>query len=82
MITFLKAQTEKVFVELTTEAFPLFTGDKVLKTTPFTVDTADGIQGISSKQTEGNGKTYNLMGQEVRQAHGIIIRNNKKILVK
>ena len=33
VITFLKAQTDKVFVELTTEAFPLFTGDKVLKTT-------------------------------------------------
>lgn len=82
VITFLKAQTEKVFVELTTEAFPLFTGDKVLKTTPFSVDTADGIQGISSKQTEGNSKTYNLMGQEVHLAHGIIIRNNKKILVK
>ena len=55
---------------------------KAAGTAKITVTTADGIQGISSKQTEGNGKTYNLMGQEVRQAHGIIIRNNKKILVK
>ena len=81
-ITFLTPQADKVHVELTTEAFPLFTAGNVLKTTEFSVSVTSDISEISESKTSATGTDYNLLGQKVTKAKGIIIRNGRKVIMK
>ena len=81
-ITFLTPQADKVYVELTTEAFPLFTAGNVLKTTEFSVRVTSDISEISESKTSATGTDYNLLGQKVTKAKGIIIRNGRKVIMK
>jgi len=81
-ITFLTPQADKVHVELTTEAFPLFTAGNVLKTTEFSVSETSDISEISESKTSATGTDYNLLGQKVTKAKGIIIRNGRKVIMK
>ncbi len=69
-------------MELTTEAFPLFTAGNVLKTTEFSVSVTSDISEISESKTSATGTDYNLLGQKVTKAKGIIIRNGRKVIMK
>lgn len=42
---------------------------------------ATGIDSVT-REALSNGKMYNLQGQEVRQAKGIVIMNGKKVIIK
>ena len=53
-ITFLKSQAEKVYVEMTNEALPKFTGANVFKTTEFTVVVPEDIEIAAADITGGD----------------------------
>lgn len=70
-LTFLKPQTEKVFVRLVTKAFPYFKTSKTYRfvTTDFTVyqkeSTTDGISSVGLSSTAKPVARYNLRGQRI-----------------
>ena len=80
-ITFTQAQESQVYVAMTNEAFPLFTGDVVLKTTPFSVVTPVGIETLSNAATTS--RRYNLMGAAAGKGEkGFVIEGGRKMLLK
>ena len=75
VISFLKNQTEKVYVEMLNTALPKFTAEAPFKTTAFTVSGTDGIRNI---RFNNDGKIYNLQGVEVQNpTKGLYIQNGK-----
>lgn len=80
-ISFVQAQEGQVYVAMTTEAFPLFTGDKVFKTTAFSVVAPVGIETLDTIAT--NVRRYNLMGVAAGKGEkGFVIEGGKKMLLK
>ena len=80
-ITFTQAQEGQVYVAMTTEAFPLFTGDVVFKTTPFSVVTPVGIETLSN--AAATSRRYNLMGVAAGKGEkGFVIEGGRKMLLK
>ena len=79
VITFMKNQTEKVYVEMLNAALPKFTADAPFKTTAFTVSNANAIR--NAKVSANDGKIYNLKGVEVKNpTKGLYIQNGKVIM--
>lgn len=80
-ITFAQAQEGQVYVAMTNEAFPLFTGDVVFKTTPFSVVTPVGIETLGN--AAANSRRYNLMGVAAGKGEkGFVIEGGRKMLLK
>ena len=80
-ITFAQAQEGQVYVAMTNEAFPLFTGDVVFKTTPFSVVTPVGIETL--RNAAANSRRYNLMGVAAGKGEkGFVIEGGRKMLLK
>ena len=66
---------------MTTEAFPLFTGDVVFKTTPFSVVTPVGIETLTN--AAATSRCYNLMGAAAGKGEkGFVIEGGRKMLLK
>jgi hypothetical protein len=79
VITFMKNQTEKVYVEMLNAALPKFTAEAPFKTTAFTVSNANAIR--NAKVSANDGKIYNLKGVEVKNpTKGLYIQNGKVIM--
>ena len=79
VITFLNTPTDKVYVEMTNEAFPKFTGANVLKTTEFTVAPASlftlkGEAGKSATVTMGVYDAFDIYGVDF--GDGVIVTDS------
>ncbi len=80
-ITFTQAQEGQVYVAMTNEAFPLFTGDVVFKTTAFNVFTPVGIETLENAAATSH--RYNLMGAAAGKGEkGFVIEGGRKMLLK